>query len=273
MIRLSVTLVIIFCSAAMMIVNGQSSRSSRSRSANHAPVEQKSDSRSAESASTEEVYEFRGPKRGSVLSRRVLQDRSAEQDEAVRRIWMNMVDIPGTNFKMGRYEITQGEWTAIMGADPSNFDGDNLPVENVSVEDCELFIAKLNRLSGRRYRLPTRTEWIKAATGQDEIVLEAGKSNTLLDDVNYENMSWYAGNSGNRTHDVGSKTANMYGLFDMNGNVQEWCVNDDQNIKSEVLTSGGAYDCEKMRLLMEAVTTAGKGDRSSTCGLRLLHEK
>ena len=105
-----------------------------------------------------------------------------------------------------------------MGNKPSNFKGDNLPVEQVSWEDCQTFIGKLNDLTGKRFRLPTEAEWEYAARGgkRSNHTQYSGSSN--IDDV-----AWYSGNSGSKTHPVKTKKPNEFGLYDMSGNVNEWC--------------------------------------------------
>ena len=120
-------------------------------------------------------------------------------------------------FWIGRYEVTQGEWEAVMGANPSGFDecGARCPVERVSWFDVQDFIGRLNeRETGRgyRYRLPTEAEWEYAA--------RAGTTGARYGEL--EEIAWYWGNSGGRTHPVGEKRANAWGLHDVLGNVQEW---------------------------------------------------
>ena len=123
-----------------------------------------------------------------------------------------------SNFSIGETEVTQGLWKAVMGNNPSNFTGDNLPVEEVSWDDCQLFIAKLNQLTGRNFRLPTEAEWEYAARGGNKSKgYKYAGSNTI------DNVAWYKDNSGDKTHPVGSKAPNELGLYDMNGNVWEWC--------------------------------------------------
>ena len=120
-------------------------------------------------------------------------------------------------FHIGKYEVTQKEWKAVMGSNPSYYEGDDLPVECVSWDDCQEFIKKLNKLTGKNFRLPTEAEWEYAARGgrRSEGYKYSG-SNTI------GNVAWYDGNSGNETHTVGAKSPNELGLHDMSGNVLEW---------------------------------------------------
>lgn len=124
------------------------------------------------------------------------------------------------DFRIGKYEVTQGEWLAVMGNNPSSFKtcGADCPVENVSWNDIKIFIATLNQLSGKSYRLPTEAEWEYAARsgGEEELYSGGGE----IGDV-----AWYAANSANTTHPLGLKRGNGLGIHDMSGNVAEW-VND-----------------------------------------------
>ena len=123
-----------------------------------------------------------------------------------------------STFYMGETEVTQELWQAVMGSNPSNFSGTNLPVEQVSWNDCQEFIHKLNQLKNSNFRLPTEAEWEYAARGgnQSHGYKYAG-SNTI------GNVAWYTGNSNSQTHPVGTKAPNELGLYDMSGNVYEWC--------------------------------------------------
>ena len=123
-----------------------------------------------------------------------------------------------SSYSIGQTEVTQALWKAVMGSNPSNWEGDNLPVEMVSWKDCQKFITKLNRLTGQKFRLPTEAEWEYAARGGK---LSKGYkysgSNTLGD------VAWHEENSDGKTHPVATKQPNELGLYDMSGNVYEWC--------------------------------------------------
>ena len=122
------------------------------------------------------------------------------------------------DYYIGKYEVTQALWQAVMGKNPSKFKGDNLPVEQVSWDDCQKFISKLNSITGKTFRLPTEAEWEFAARGgKKSRGYQYSGSNNLSD------VAWYENNSGRKTHVVGSKQANELGIYDMAGNVCEWC--------------------------------------------------
>jgi len=124
-------------------------------------------------------------------------------------------------FKMSKTEITQSQWEAVMQNNPSHFKGSNLPVENVSWNDIQLFLLKLNWNTGMNYSLPDEFEW-KYASGGDEVSTQDGYAGT---DVPNELglYAWFVENSDSSTHPVSTKLPNKFGLYDMNGNVSEWC--------------------------------------------------
>ena len=123
-----------------------------------------------------------------------------------------------SDYYIGRYEVTQKEWQAVMGDNPSKFYGDNLPVDYVSWNDCQDFINKLNQLTGLKFRLPTEAEWEFAARGGKQ-----SKSYKYSGSDNAKNIAWYEKNSGSKPHQVGTKEPNELGIYDMSGNVGEWC--------------------------------------------------
>jgi formylglycine-generating enzyme required for sulfatase activity len=122
------------------------------------------------------------------------------------------------SFKIAKYEVTQKQWVAIMESNPSHFKGDNLPVENVSWLDVQKFISKLNEITGKDYRLPTESEWEYAARGGKKSKNYKYSGGNKIDEV-----GWYIENSDGTTHPVGTKKPNELGIYDMCGNVAEWC--------------------------------------------------
>ena len=124
-----------------------------------------------------------------------------------------------SDYYMGETEVTQELWEAVMGSNPSRFMGDNQrPVEIVNWDDCQEFIKKLNSLTGKQFRLPTEAEWEYAARGG-----KYSRGYKYSGSNNVDEVAWYKSNSGETTHPVATKEANELGLYDMSGNVYEWC--------------------------------------------------
>ncbi len=187
-----------------------------------------------------------------------------------------------SDFHIGKYEVTQGLWKEVMGENPSNNKaGDNYPVETVSWEDCQRFIEWLNNRTGLRFRLPTEAEWEYAARGGRK---SRGYkySGTTYD---LESVAWYDGNSGNETHPVGRKSPNELGLYDMSGNVWEWCQDwygsygssaqtDPMGLQSgagRVFRGGGYISVSGARYCrVSCRADFGPGGRDSSIGLRLV---
>ena len=137
-----------------------------------------------------------------------------------------------SDFSIGEMHVTQELWEAVMGSNPSWFIGKNLPVENVSWDDCQEFILKLNEKTKRNFRLPTEAEWEYAARGGNK-----SKGYKYAGSDNLDDVAWFNVNSDNKTHDVGLKKPNELGLYDMSGNVWEWC-----NDRYGVYSSSSQYN-------------------------------
>ena len=137
-----------------------------------------------------------------------------------------------STYYMGETEVTQALWQAVMGSNPSFFKGDNLPVESVSWDDCQVFISKLNQLTGRRFSMPTEAQWEYASRGGNK-----SRHTQYSGSNNIDEVAWYDGNSGIKTHPVGLKQKNELGLYDMSGNVWEWCSDKYGNYSSSSQTN------------------------------------
>lgn len=150
------------------------------------------------------------------------------------------VSVTVSDFKIGKYPVTQAQWRRVMGSNPAYFkDCDDCPVENVSWDEVQDFIAKLNQQTGLRYRLPTEAEWEYAARGGNlsNGYQYAGSNN--LDEV-----GWYSKNSNRQTHPVGQKKPNELGLHDMSGNVWELCINKKTANSFSYVLRGGSWDLD-----------------------------
>ncbi|ATR91526.1 sulfatase-modifying factor protein [Porphyromonas gingivalis] len=123
-----------------------------------------------------------------------------------------------SDFYIGKTEVTQAQWKAVMGNNQSLFIGDDLPAERVSWNDVQLFLKRLNQLTGKQYRLPTEAEWEYAARGGQK-----SKAYKYAGSDNIDQVAWWEGNSDGKTHLVATKAPNELGLYDMTGNVWEWC--------------------------------------------------
>lgn len=165
-----------------------------------------------------------------------LRDNSDESP--VHRVTINKA------FALAKTEVTQGQWKAIMGNIPSKFTacGDKCPVENVSWDDTQAFIQKLNAVTGKQYRLPSEAEWAYACS--------AGKKQNYCGGDNVGSVAWYEDNSGGSTHPVATKQANAFGLYDMSGNVWEWVEDSYHNSYTAAPNNGSAWQGDEAQRVL-----------------------
>ena len=186
-----------------------------------------------------------------------------------------------SDYYIGETEVTQALWQAVMGSNPSSFKGNNNPVESVSWDDCQEFIRKLNSLTGRTFRLSTEAEWEFAARGGNK-----SKGYKYAGSNSIDNVAWYVSNSSSKTHAVKTKSPNELGIYNMSGNVLEWCQdwygsyssNAQTNPKGPLVGSnrvvrGGSwgswsYDARHCRVSYRHNSSPDR--RSSNIGLRLV---
>ncbi len=167
---------------------------------------------------------------------------TSEQGSDANRDESPVHSVTLASYYIGKYEVTQVEWRAIMGRNPSRFsDSEDLPVEFVSWTDCQRFIEKLNAETGLKFRLPTEAEWEYAARGGNK-----SRGYKYAGSINLGNVAWYADNSSEKTQVVGTKQPNELGLYDMSGNVSEWCSDRNDSYSSDSQTnptgaSSGSY--------------------------------
>ncbi len=165
-------------------------------------------------------------------------------------------------FYMGKYEVTQKQWRDVMGSSPSYFKGDNLPVEQVSWNDVQSFITKLNeKEGGNKYRLPTEAEWEYSARAGTKTRFSFGDDESILGDY-----AWYNANSGSKTHDVGEKKPNPWGLYDMHGNVWELVQDTYQNSYYDAPIDGSSWENLEGYEVIHRVARGGRWDiRAGGC--------
>lgn len=167
-------------------------------------------------------------------AKRLAEEEQRKKDEEARRrkeevegLLASMVDIPGTDYKMGKTEVTQAQWDAVTGENPSKFVCPSNPVEKVSWDDCQKFLELLNGLpaakdSGLMFRLPTSEEWEFACRAGSTGAFCRVVGETEITEKTLGEVACFKDNSDWTTHPVGQRTPNAFGLFDMHGNVFEW---------------------------------------------------
>ncbi len=143
---------------------------------------------------------------------------TAEQDSDAYSREYPVHQVTLSDYYIGKTEVTQALWKAVMGDNPCFWKGDNLPVTNVSWNDVQDFITRLNEITGENFRLPTEAEWEFAARGGTK-----SKGYKYSGSNNIDEVAWYDDNSDCASHPVGTKAPNELGIYDMSGNVHEWC--------------------------------------------------
>ena len=187
-----------------------------------------------------------------------------------------------SSFFMGETEVTQALWKAVMNNNPSTYKGDRLPVHKVTWDNCQKFISKLNELTGFEFRMPTEAEWEFAARGGN---LSHGYK--YAGSNNIDEVAWYTANANSKPNEVAAKLPNELGLFDMSGNVKEWCsdyfagypslpqtdptgpAEEDVTFKSRV-NRGGAYIYADTGCRVTARSDLQQTNSAASIGLRLV---
>ena len=202
------------------------------------------------------------------------QDCDAESDEKpAHTVTLN-------SYYIGQTEVTQELWQAVMGKNPSSFKGGNLPVEYVYLIDCREFIKKLNAFTGKKFRLPTEAEWEYAARGG-----KRSRGYKYSGSNNIDEVAWYRGNSDGESHPVACKKANELGIYDMSGNVEEWCSDRYGHYSSSPQTNpvgpsagslrvsrGGSWEDTSMCCRVSDRNNNSSVNRDDNLGLRLVLE-
>lgn len=185
-------------------------------------------------------------------------------------------------FYIGTYEVTQDQWEAVMGTNPSHFKGNDLPVEKVSWLDVQTFIGKLNKMEGTdKYRLPTEAEWEYATRAGTNTAFSFGNDESKLSEY-----GWYDGNSEEKTYPVGMKQANPWGMYDVHGNVAEWVLDEYHTNYQKApadgsewtggvgkwVIRGGNWNSAESECHSASRDNIGKGSRLNYVGFRLVKD-
>lgn len=196
------------------------------------------------------------------------QREADETDAHIARVVrsLEMLNLQG-GISMSKYEITQAQWQGVMGENPAHFSscGERCPVENVSWNEVKEFLATLNAKTGKHYRLPTEPEWLAACRAGGNSAYCGG------DDIN--SVAWYAQNAQDKTHGVGQKTANAWGLHDMTGNVSEWTKTCYDNDCTTRVVCGGSWINSADVAKLSTRDWLNAGLRNSRLGFRLVLDR
>ncbi len=207
-----------------------------------------------------------------------LMGATSEQSDGANEDEYPVHTVSVSSFSIASHEVTQDEWEAVMGYNPSMFKGNRRPVDYVNWRDCQEFIDKLNALSGKHFRLPTEAEWEFAARGGNR-----SRGYTYSGSNNINSVAWYGSTSDSRTHEVNSKSPNELGLYDMTGNLWEWCADWYGNYGSNDQTNPTGPNTGSTRAIRGGGWNGGKSNcrvsnrdgrepdyRSDRLGLRLV---
>lgn len=208
----------------------------------------------------------------SAQKRQIHPPKEKNNDAVVKTMIDNMVYVEGgmftnghqvlvASFSIGKYEVTQKEWKAVMGRNPSYFKGDKRPVERISWNDCQMFIRELNKKTGKQFRLPTAAEWEYAARGG-----RFSNNKRYAGSDNPNDVAWHNDNSNNETHEVGKKQANELGLYDMAGNVWEWCSDSEGDNRANC---GGSFKSSESSCRISSRSDDRADEKLNTLGFRL----
>ncbi len=165
-----------------------------------------------------------------------------------------------STYYIGKTEVTQALWKAVMGSNPSSVKGANLPVTDVSWNDCQKFISRLNTLTGQKFRLPTEAEWEYAYRGGNKSRHYKYAGASISDGV-----AWSDCNSGDVTHPVATKKANELGIYDMAGNVWEWCADRYGRYTSAALTNPKGPQSGDRRVMRGGSWLSSAADCRAAC--------
>lgn len=204
----------------------------------------------------------------TIIDSRNISSMVVEERNSIASILKGMIKVPGRDYWLSETELTQGQWEAIMGYNLSNHRGANLPVENVSRDDCDVFLEKLNATrkvqdSQFEFSLPTLDEWRYAAQAGGSGIdcwIKPGTAGSVLD------MAWVAENSSNEIHAVASKAPNAFGFYDMLGNVWEWMNCKDENVGCR---HGGSFRDAAVDCTVVKGYHNPRDRRLDCCGFRL----